>query len=230
MGGRKVKKQKIAAIAGFENVYQHHAFDDAMIETSSGEKIDPKGQWNKLIFKNENPITLELACGKGEYTVNLAKAYPNRNFIGVDLKGPRIFTGAKIALEEGLKNVAFLRMKIENIAQFFAENEVAEIWITFPDPYPKEKHEKHRLTHPLFLKRYKKILQPNAIIQLKTDDLGIFRFTKEVIDNEKLNLHYYKEDIYAAPLDFDFLTIKTYYESKFLVENKPINYLRFSLP
>jgi tRNA (guanine-N7-)-methyltransferase len=189
----------------------------------------PKGKWAKEIFKNDNPVILELACGKGEYTVNLARKYTNFNFIGIDIKGPRIFTGAKMAIEEGLSNVAFVRMKIENINQFFDNNEVHEIWITFPDPFPKEKHEKHRLTHPLFLERYRKVLRPDGIIQLKTDDLDLFHFTKDVIQQMNLPLLYYKEDIYASPLDFDVLQIKTYYEKKFLEVNKSINYLRFTL-
>jgi tRNA (guanine-N7-)-methyltransferase len=229
MGGRKDKKRKIAAIDTFPNVFQHPTFNLQHLLDCDLNPLLPKGKWAKEIFKNDNPVILELACGKGEYTVNLARKYTNFNFIGIDIKGPRIFTGAKMAIEEGLSNVAFVRMKIENINQFFDNNEVHEIWITFPDPFPKEKHEKHRLTHPLFLERYRKVLRPDGIIQLKTDDLDLFHFTKDIIQQMNLPLLYYKEDIYASPLDFDVLQIKTYYEKKFLEVNKSINYLRFTL-
>ncbi|HEY0262364.1 MAG TPA: tRNA (guanosine(46)-N7)-methyltransferase TrmB [Chitinophagales bacterium] len=230
MGGRKEKQKKIATIGTFSNVYQNHDFREAFMFNSVGEQLDVKGKWDELIFKNTQPITLELACGKGEYTVNLAEKYPDRNFIGIDYKGARIFTGAQQALEKDRKNVAFARMRIENITNFFAPNEVDEIWITFPDPFPKDRHEKHRLTHINFLKRYKQILKPNGIIQLKTDDIDLFRYTRSVIDEHKLNLLYYKEDIYSAPLDFDVLEIKTFYEKQFLAQGKAINYLRFTLP
>ena len=227
MGGRKNKKKKIAAVDTFPNVFQNPDFQDPHLYSSEGQQLDVKGKWNELIFKNNQPITLELACGKGEYTVNLAKKYPERNFIGIDFRGPRIFTGAKIALDEQLTNVAFGRMKIENITNFFATEEVAEIWITFPDPFPKDKHEKHRLTFPKFLERYKQIVKKDAILQLKTDDIDLFRYTKSVIESEKLNLVYYKEDIYATPLDFEVLEIKTFYEKQFLAQGKSINYLQF---
>lgn len=230
MGGRKAKRKKIATIGSFSNVYQNRDFREPFLFNSDETQMDVKGKWDELVFKNGQPITLELACGKGEYTVNLAQKYPDRNFIGIDFRGARIFTGAKQAIEENRTNVAFARMRIENITNFFAPNEVDEIWITFPDPFPKDRHEKHRLTYVNFLKLYKQILKPNAIIQLKTDDIDLFRYTRQVIDDNKLNLLYYKEDIYSAPLDFDVLEIKTFYEKQFLAVGKSINYLRFSLP
>lgn len=229
MGGRKAKRKKIATIGTFSNVYQNRDFREPFLFNSNDEQIEVKGKWDELIFRNGQPITLELACGKGEYTVNLAQKYPDRNFIGIDYKGARIFTGAQQALETNQHNVAFGRMRIENITNFFALNEVDEIWITFPDPFPKDRHEKHRLTHINFLNLYKQILKPNAIIQLKTDDIDLFRYTHSVIEENKLNLLYNKEDIYAAPLDFDVLEIKTYYEKQFLAQGKSINYLRFTL-
>jgi len=230
MGGRKDKKKKIAAINTFPNVYQNPEFQDPHLYDSAGNQLALKGKWDELVFKNGQPITLELACGKGEYTVDLSQRYPERNFIGIDFKGPRIFTGAKIALEENRTNVAFARMKIENITNFFAPGEVAEIWITFPDPFPKDRHEKHRLTFPRFLNLYKQILKKDAIVQLKTDDINLFRYTREMIESEQLDLVYYKEDIYSAPLAFDFLEVKTYYEKQFLAQGKSINYLQFKFP
>lgn len=228
MGGRKEKQKKIATIGTFTNVYQNHDFREPFLYDSEEKPLAVKGKWNEMVLKNELPITLELACGKGEYTVNLAQKYPDRNFIGIDYKGARIFTGAKQALESNQQNVAFARMRIENITNFFAPNEVDEIWITFPDPFPKDRHEKHRLTHARFLDLYKQILKPNGIIQLKTDDIDLFRYTRSVIEEQKLNLLYYKEDIYSAPLDFDFLEVKTFYEKQFLAQGKAINYLRFT--
>lgn len=229
MGGRKAKRKKIATIGTFPNVYQNRDFREPFLFDSVGEQLEVKGKWDELIFKNGQPLTLELACGKGEYTVNLAQKYPDRNFIGIDYKGARIFTGAQQALETNQTNVAFARMRIENITNFFAPNEVSEIWITFPDPFPKDRHEKHRLTHIRFLELYKQILKPNGIIQLKTDDIDLFRYTRSVIDDNKLHLVYYKEDIYSAPLDFDFLEVKTFYEKQFLAQGKTINYLRFTV-
>lgn len=228
MGGRKAKRKKIATIGTFPNVYQNRDFREPYLYDSTDRQLSIKRKWDELIFRNGQPITLELACGKGEYTVNLAEKYPERNFIGIDYKGARIFTGAQQALESNRTNVAFARMRIENITNFFDAGEVDEIWITFPDPFPKDRHEKHRLTHIRFLELYKQILKPNGIIQLKTDDIDLFRYTRSVIEENKLNLLYYKEDIYATPLDFDVLEIKTFYEKQFLAQGKTINYLRFT--
>ncbi len=225
--GRKNKKKKIAEINTFPNVFQCPDFKHLQLLDCNGVEMDLKGNWNKTIFKNDNPITVELACGKGDYTIALARKYPNRNFIGVDIKGPRIHLGAKIALEEKLTNVGFARFKIENILNFFAKKEVSEIWITFPDPFPKDKHEKHRLTFPKYLERYKIILKENGIVNFKTDDLPLFQYTRDVLNNEKINTVYYKENIYASTLDFEELEVKTFYEKQHLKNGRTINFLQF---
>jgi len=187
-----------------------------------------KGEWASVFFKNNNPVVLELACGKGEYTVNLAVLFPDKNFIGVDYKGNRIWRGAKTALEDGVNNVAFLRIQIENLIDYFAPGEVDEIWITFPDPQPQLSREKKRLTSPRFMKMYKKILRPGAYINLKTDNDGFHAYTVEQIGEQKLNLHIRTEDLYHSEHADEVLSIKTYYEKKYLKDNKNINYLKFS--
>lgn len=187
-----------------------------------------KGEWASEFFKNNNPVVLELACGKGEYTVNLAVLFPNKNFIGVDYKGNRIWRGAKTALEDGVNNVAFLRIQIENLVDYFAPGEVDEIWITFPDPQPQLSREKKRLTSPRFMKMYKQILRPGAYINLKTDNDAFHAYTVGQIDEQKLNLHVRTEDLYHSEHADEVLSIKTYYEKKYLKHNKNINYLKFS--
>ncbi len=227
MGGRKDKLKRIAAINTFSNVYQNEDFRNPVLIDYSGNVLQLKGKWNENVFKNHLPIVLELACGKGEYTIDLAERFPDRNYIGIDFRGPRIFTGAKMALEKDMSNVAFARMKIENILNFFAPEEVSEIWITFPDPFPKDRHEKHRLTHANFLKLYKKILRKEGLVNLKTDDIDLFRYSAEVLKSEGITPVYYREDIYAQPLDFDFLEVKTYFEKKFMAVGRTINFLQF---
>lgn len=227
MSGRKAKRKKVAEINTFSNVLQCYEFKNPVLFNAQNEVVESKGKWHE-IFENKNPITVELACGKGDYTVALAKRFPEKNFIGVDIKGPRIHTGAKICLEENVNNVRFARFKIENIPRFFAESEIEEIWITFPDPFPKDSHEKHRLTHSFFLEKYKPLLIKNGVINLKTDDLTFFKYSRESIENFGAKILYYKEDIYATPLDFDVLEIKTFYEKQHLAVGKKINYLKFS--
>jgi tRNA (guanine-N7-)-methyltransferase len=173
---------------------------------------------------------LELACGKGEYTVNLAQLFPDKNFIGIDYKGNRIWRGAKTAIEDGVPNVAFLRMQIENLLDYFAPGEVDEIWITFPDPQPQLSREKKRLTSPRFLDKYIITLKPGGCVNLKTDNDGLHAYTAEKIDELKLNLHARTEDLYNSEYADDVLSIKTYYEKKYLKDNKNINYLKFSFP
>lgn len=211
----KDKLRKFAEVATFKNVVQLDAGKDY------------KGAWADRFFGNTNPIILELACGKGEYTVNLAKLFPDINFIGVDFKGNRIWRGAKTALEEGIDNVGFLRIQIENILEHFAENEIAGIWITFPDPQPQDSREKKRLTNPRFLERYKFILAEGGIMHLKTDNDGFYTYTLEQI--EALGLQKIKEtiDLYKSDLVDDVLSIKTYYEKKYLAEDKNINYVQW---
>ena len=190
---------------------------------------DMQGQWNTF-FKNNNPITLELACGKGEYAVGLGRLYPERNFIGIDLKGNRIWAGAKKALNEGLHNVAFVRSHIDKLTDYFAPGEVAEIWLTFPDPQLRVSRAKKRLTHPKFLRLYQQVLQPGGKIHLKTDSPNLYDFTKLVIDQYGLILHEDKEDVYAESTIHDDLKIKTHYEGLDIAQSSRVHYLCFSLP
>lgn len=187
-----------------------------------------KGKWNKEYFKNNHPIILELACGKGEYTIELAQRFLEKNFIGVDIRGARLWKGAKLALELNLKNVAFLNELIQHIARYFDEDEVAEIWLTFPDPYPKRRDEKHRLTTPAFLKLYQKILKNGGMIRLKTDDQTLFEYTKESLQKENGIIQEAIEDLNDAPVKNEILTIQTTYERKYLAMGRKIFYLCFS--
>ena len=159
----------------------------------------------------------------------LAEKYPNKNFIGIDSKGARLFTGAKTAIEEKLNNVVFVRMKIENMLNFFSDNEVDETWITFPDPFPKLRDAKRRLSAQSFLRRYKQVSKPNALLHFKTDDLPLFLFTKEMAEEFSPEILYSKENIYSAPLEFEELNIQTYYEKSHLAKGRTINYIKFRL-
>ncbi len=212
----KDKIRRFAEIATFENV----------LELEAGKVL--KGIWANNHFKNEKPLVLELACGKGEYAVNLAKLFPEKNFIGLDYKGNRIWRGAKTALEEDIQNVAFLRIQIEHILEYFAPGEVSEIWITFPDPQPQISREKKRLTSTRFLENYKIILQPDGILHLKTDNDGLYEYTAQKIIELGLKLHIDTKDLYSSTFVDDVLSIKTYYEKKYLAHDKNINYLKFS--
>lgn len=187
-----------------------------------------KGKWKSEFFKNENPLVLELGCGKGEYSVALAKYYPQKNFIGIDLKSNRMWKGASIAIEEKLTNIAFMRAIIEKITELFNTNEVDEIWITFPDPFPKDKHEKHRLTSPKFLERYKEILKKDGIINFKTDDDDLFQFTLNTLKESKINPLEINYDIHANDDSHQHLReIKTHYEKLFMGRGRTIKYLKF---
>ena len=187
------------------------------------------GNWGAY-FKNNNPIILELACGKGEYSTGLGEMYPDKNFIGVDLKGNRIWVGAKKALQNNLTNVAFLRTQIDKITEYFANNEIAEIWITFPDPQLRMSKAKKRLTHPKFLRLYRQFLVPGGLIHLKTDSPQLFSFTQLVIDLYSCRLHTTSEDVYKEEIKTKELGIKTYYESLDIAQSKRVHYLCFSLP
>ena len=187
------------------------------------------GNW-KDHFKNSHPITLELACGKGEYALGLGRLYSNNNFIGVDLKGNRIWVGARKAIKENLQNVAFLRTQIDLVQTYFAPGEVAGIWITFPDPQLRFSKAKKRLTHPKFLRLYKQFLAPGGLIHLKTDSPDLYRFTKTVIEMYGCVLHKDLDDVYKEdPLPAE-LNIKTHYESLDIAGSKRVHYLCFSLP
>lgn len=209
------KLKRFAAIATYPNVFQYPE--------------NMQGQWHEM-FGNKNPIVLELACGKGEYTIALAKKYPEKNFMGVDLKGNRIWKGATYALENDIKNALFLRTQIEKIGDYFAPSDVDEIWITFPDPQLQVSRAKKRLTHPRFLKEYEKILKPNGVIHLKTDSPDLYQFTKEVIEWCGLLLAADIADVYAQEEIQDDLRIKTYYESLDISGSSQVFYLSFSIP
>lgn len=188
-----------------------------------------QGKWNAF-FQNNNLITLELACGKGEYTVGLATLYPGRNFIGIDLKGNRIWVGAKKCLQQNLNNAAFLRIHIDKIADNFSPGEVTEIWITFPDPQLRTGKAKKRLTHPKFLRFYKQILSPDGLIHLKTDSPALYEFTKQVIEKYNCILYEDLDHVNSLPAISDELKIKTHYESLDIAGSNRIHYLKFSLP
>jgi tRNA (guanine-N7-)-methyltransferase len=190
---------------------------------------DIKGKWNDF-FKNDHPITLELACGKGEYAVGLGRIHPQHNFIGIDLKGNRIWVGAKTALKENLTNVAFVRSQIDQVTNYFAEGEVSEIWITFPDPQLRASKHKKRLTHPKFLRSYQQLLKQGGLIHLKTDSPVLYRFTKEVINLYNLPLHSSTDDLYKEKTISEELKIKTHYEGLDIAQSNRIHYLQFSLP
>lgn len=214
----KDKLKKFREIDSFENVLQ----------LQEGQPF--KGSWAKGFFRNENPLVLELACGKGEYAVNLARAFPERNFIGIDFKGNRIWRGAKTALEEGLSNVAFLRIRIEDILAYFDHQEVSEIWITFPDPQPQKSREKKRLTTPFFLGLYKQILVQNGVMHLKTDSFFFHDYTCKKLAALGLVPERMTTDLYNSEFVNEELKIQTFYERKYLQVGCPINYLswRFS--
>lgn len=190
------------------------------------EKI--KGNWNSLQFVNSNPIVVELACGRGEFSVGLARNYADKNFIGVDIKGSRIWKGSTIALTEGLENVAFLRTQIQLLENFFSENEISELWITFPDPFPRDGDEKRRLTSPKFLEMYKPLLKKDGIIHFKTDNTGLFDYTLDLVEQREdceVLLHTY--DFYASPWKDLHHGIKTKYETLFSEKGEKIKYLKF---
>jgi tRNA (guanine-N7-)-methyltransferase len=227
---RKNKLRKFAEVLAFPNVYECYNVQQPQLVGEGMTPVDLRGNWNKTHFKNDNPITLELACGGGEYTVGLAQIFPDRNFIGVDVKGNRLWKGAKTALESGLTNVAFVRTRIEIINHFFAPGEVAEIWITFPDPFPRASKENRRLTSAYFLEKYRDLLQPGGLVHLKHDDPDFYQFTLDTIAQDERNtLLIQNADIYAAPLPFPELGIQTLYESFHLAAGKTIKYLRFRI-
>lgn len=188
-----------------------------------------KGNWNKF-FNNKNPLILELACGKGEYAVGLGSIHANKNFIGIDIKGNRIWVGAKKALENNMNNVAFLRIEIDQVNEYFSEAEIDEIWITFPDPQLRKSKAKKRLTHPKFLRLYHQFLKPGGYMHLKTDSPDLYHFTKKVIEMYGCSLHIDYDDVYSQENITEELRIKTHYESLDIAESNRIHYLCFSLP
>lgn len=222
--GSKNKLKRFRENETFSNVYQPSR------EEIINNHFTLKGQWNKEVFKNNNPIVLELGCGKGEYSVELARRFPNVNFIGVDIKGSRFWRGAKTAIEENLPNVAFLRTQIELIENCFAAEEIDEIWITFPDPQIKYKRTKHRLTNEEFLARYKNILKPEGIINLKTDSEFMHGYTLGLLHGAGHKVLYANHNVYRNEGAPEVVTaIQTFYESQYLEQNKPITYIKFQL-
>jgi len=218
----KNKLQRFSENETFSNMFQY-SFE----EVKNGFFL--KGKWRKEFFKNSNPIIVELACGKGEYTVGLAKRYPDKNFIGIDIKGARIWQGLVNAKEQSLNNVAFIRTRIDQIGFYFDKEELDEIWITFPDPQPRRIKEKKRLTSHQFLARYIPLLKENHIIHLKTDNIIFYDFTMDVIKEGKHNLLYENEDIYHSKLDNEVTQIQTFYEKIWLANGVKIKYLEFKI-
>jgi tRNA (guanine-N7-)-methyltransferase len=191
------------------------------------EDIRMSSCWGKDFFSNTNPIILELGCGKGEYTIGLAEKYPQKNFIGIDFKGARLWRGAKTVQEKEMKNVAFIRTQVDHVNKFFGPGEISEIWITFPDPQPGK--ERKRLTAPLFLDRYRILLCPEGILHLKTDDLDFYNYTLEIIGQYHHPLLYSTDDLYHSGCSEDVISIRTFYENMWLEIGKKIYYIKFKL-
>lgn len=228
MSGKR-KLQHFAEMETFSNVIQPR------FEEVFRKDHELKGNWASSCFGNDHPIVLELGCGKGEYTVNMGRMFPEKNFIGMDVKGARIWRGAKTALEDGMDNVRFIRSRIEHINSFFDKDEVSEIWITFPDPQPQESREKKRLTSPRFQSHYREFLKKNGPVHLKTDAFPLYEYTLELAQSLGLKCLEATNDLYGIAVEqFDeetrkILDIKTHYEQIFLKEGKQICYLKFLL-
>lgn len=216
----KKKLARFAELGTFRNVIQPEI-------GQSGNDHPVKGRWRADIFKNENPVVLELGCGKGEYTIGLSERFTGNNYIGVDIKGARLWRGARTAHVDQKTNVAFLRTRIEFINSFFDKGEVDEIWITFPDPHPGKNNSNKRLTCPWFLNAFSKLLKPHGLIHLKTDNTDLFEYTRKVVLRNGLELIASTEDLYSDPILNDTLSIKTHYENIFLKEGIKIKYLSF---
>ena len=222
--GSKNKLKRFRENETFSNVFQPTR------EGLVNEIFELKGKWNTDFFKNDNPIILELGCGKGEYTIGLAKRYPDKNFIGIDIKGARFWRGAKTALEENISNAAFLRTQIELVEYAFGNDEVDEIWITFPDPQIKYKRTKHRMTNLQFLEGYKKILKPNGLMHLKTDSEFMHGYTLGLLHGANHVVLYANHNVYKLEGSPEEVTeIQTYYESQYLEQDKAITYIRFKI-
>lgn len=221
------KLQKFAAIRTFPNVYSSKGHNNALVVNHEGDDVDMRGQWQNH-FKNDNPVILEVACGKGHYARGLGQMYPDNNYIGVEIKGNRLWTGAHQALVNKEENVAFLRARIEFMEYYFAPEEVSEIWITFPDPQLGKARK--RTTAPRFLDVYRNLLKKeNNIVHLKTDSTELYDYTMEVLQEQNIEILYQNDNIYAQPLDFPELEIKTFYEEMHLKDNRTIKYIRFTL-
>jgi tRNA (guanine-N7-)-methyltransferase len=220
----KKKLERFRDMESLDRVYQPRM--DEIIQS----EYPLKGKWKTEVFGNQHPLVLELGCGKGEYTVGLARMHPQLNFMGIDIKGARMWTGAKSAHNEGLGNVAFLRTRIEFINSFFARNEVDEIWITFPDPQEKKRRQKKRLPGAYFLNRYREFLKDRGRIHLKTDNLQLYKDTLDLLRYNDLEVEQHSTDVYSEGWNDERDSIQTYYEKRFLAEGLRINYLCFRLP
>lgn len=222
--GSKNKLRRFRENEGFANVVQPSR------EELTDNEYALKGNWNKDFFKNEKPVVLELGCGKGEYSVALAQANPDKNFIGIDIKGARFWRGAKTAIEENLENVGFIRTQIELIDHLFANGEIDEIWITFPDPQIKYKRTKHRLTNSEFLQKYKKILKPEGVVNLKTDSEFMHGYTLGLLHGEGHEVIHANHNVYKNEYSPKEVTgIQTFYEKQYLEQGKPITYIQFKI-
>jgi len=216
------KLQRFEEIGKFENVFE-------LTDYQHNDVKKPKGNWHQKVFGNSNPIILELACGKGSYTLELARRNPHKNFVGVDIKGARIWKGAKRARSEKLDNLRFLRIYIDHLDEYFAQEEVDDIWITFPDPYPNFGDRSKRLTSPKFLNIYQRILKSDGHIRLKTDSDGLFEYTRKVIKEREYPVVDEVKNIYKERPDNELLTIQTFYEKKHLENGKTIKFIAFGL-
>jgi len=221
---KKNKLQKFTELLGFSNVYENFDPEHPKLLADHGKVVSMENGWSKDHFKNTNPLILELACGKGEYTLGLASKYKDKNFVGVDIKGARIWKGAKMALGKKLQNVVFLRTRIEQLNLFFQKGEIQEIWITFPDPFIKK--ENRRLTAPRFLDIYYSLLEDSGIVHLKTDSRELYEFTLEVIKNHNhWKLLNHSSNIYKKELIHPDLSFKTFYENMHLSQGKKITFI-----
>ena len=216
------KLERFRQMEEFGNVTQLTDFQDSKV-------TKPKGRWRRDVFGNDHPITLELACGKGEYTLALSEKFPQRNFIGIDIKGSRLWKGARKALKENRDNVHFLRIFIDHLDEYFAPDEVDDIWITFPDPYPKGSDRNKRLSSPKFLDIYRNVLKPEGTVRLKTDNRPLFDFTRRTIEKRGYQVLDAVGDIYQERPDDPLLTHQTYFEKKHLKKGRTISYIHFTL-
>ena len=219
----KHKLTRWAELEKFNNVIQPDSVN------RFGNDHPLKGKWKTEIFRNENPVILELACGKGEYTIALSERFPDNNYIGIDIKGARMWRGAKTAHEKELPNAAFLRTRIEFISSFFCEDEIDEIWITFPDPHPGRRNSNKRLTSPWFLNSYRNLLKNNGIIHLKTDNTELYNYTFSLVSHNNLEIIFATDNLYSEKLTAEILSVRTHYENIFLKEGSGISYISFRL-